>query len=228
VPYVNYGLLIANLVVFVWELSLTDEQLREVFYDWGATPQHISNYFTGGDAPDRTPLTLFTSMFLHGGWLHFLGNMLFLWIFGDNVEDSMGHRRYLLFYVLAGLVATGAQVMPDPESTTPSVGASGAIAGVMGAYIVLYPRARVTVLLPILLFWAVQVPAFLLIGIWFAMNVFSGVMSLQEADINGAGGIAWFAHIGGFVFGAATITLFRRRRRRPLDRYRVFARGPWD
>jgi membrane associated rhomboid family serine protease len=101
VPYVNYALLLANALVFIWELSLTDLRLAEVFFEWGATPNDLTNYVSGADAPGRTPLTLLTCMFLHGGWLHFLGNMLFLWIFGDNVEDSMGHKRYLLFYLLA-------------------------------------------------------------------------------------------------------------------------------
>jgi membrane associated rhomboid family serine protease len=158
-------------------------------------------------------LTLVTSMFLHGGILHLLGNMLFLWIFGGNVEDAMSRWRYLLFYLLGGLAAIGLQTLIEPNSTVPTVGASGAIAAVLGGYILLYPRARVvTVVFLILLFTLIELPAWLLLGLWFAEQAIVGATSL--GDVAGeAGGVAYFAHVGGFLFGLLAIKLFAQRRK---------------
>jgi membrane associated rhomboid family serine protease len=149
-------------------------------------------------------------MFLHGGWLHFLGNMLYLWIFGDNVEDRLGHARYTVFYLLCGTVAALAQVWTRPDSMIPTIGASGAIAGVMGAYFVLFPHSRVLTLIPLLVFWELlEIPAIFFLGIWFVMQLFSGVGSLAAAG--DTGGVAFWAHVAGFVAGLGGVFVFRRR-----------------
>ncbi|HWE26196.1 MAG TPA: rhomboid family intramembrane serine protease, partial [Myxococcales bacterium] len=155
-------------------------------------------------------LPLFTSMFWHGGWGHLLGNMLFLWIFGDNVEDRLGHFRFVLFYVGCGLVAALTQVALSPDSTVPTVGASGAIAGVLGAYLISFPRSRV---LTLVLIWPVEIPAIFYLAFWFVMQVLSGVASLGAGEM--AGGVAWWAHIGGFLAGIAGVALFAPASRRP-------------
>jgi membrane associated rhomboid family serine protease len=170
----------------------------------------------GGNDVAATPIT---SMFIHGGWVHLLGNMVFLWVFGDNVEDAMGHVRYAAFYVIAGLAATAAHTVIDPNDLVPAVGASGAIAGVLGAYLVLYPRATVAAILPIfILFWLpFQVPAALIIGLWFVIQLMNGLAALAATDVVGAGGgVAWFAHVGGFVAGVVLVRFFTLGRpRRP-------------
>jgi membrane associated rhomboid family serine protease len=150
------------------------------------------------------------SMFIHGGWIHLIGNMIFLWVFGDNVEDAVGHIRYAVFYVVAGLAATTMHVFVNTNSLTPTIGASGAIAGVLGAYLMLYPRATVAAILPIfIIFWVpFYVPAVFLIGLWFVMQLLNGYASLAPTDVVGAGGVAWFAHIGGFVAGFILVRLF--------------------
>jgi membrane associated rhomboid family serine protease len=159
--------------------------------------------------------SLFTSMFLHGGFLHIAGNMLYLWVFGNNVEDRLGPGVFLIFYLAAGVVAAYAQVLPDPDSQTPLVGASGAIAGCLGAYLVMFPHARVLTLVPIFFFLQVmELPAMLVLGFWFVLQSLQGVGSL-EADT----GVAWFAHIGGFVFGALVALLFYRRQQVPQTYY---------
>jgi membrane associated rhomboid family serine protease len=157
--------------------------------------------------------TLFTSMFMHGGWLHIFFNMLFLWIFGNNVEDSMGRVRFVIFYLLGGLAAVLAQIAVDPNSISPTVGASGAIAAVLGAYLVLYPRARVlTAVFVIFFFFFVEIPAMVMLGIWFLLQFLPAVGQLASPEIGGAGGVAYFAHVGGFLFGLALIRLFATRR----------------
>jgi membrane associated rhomboid family serine protease len=164
---------------------------------------------------DEAPafLTLFTSMFMHGGWLHIIFNMLFLWIFGNNIEDSMGRARFLLFYLLGGLAAIGAQIAVDPDSTVPTVGASGAIAAVLGGYMLLYPRAQVlTVIFLFFFFTFVEIPALVMLGIWFVLQFLPAVGQLATPELSGQGGVAYFAHVGGFVFGLALIHLFAKRR----------------
>ena len=187
-PVVTIGLIVLNTLAFLYELSLSDVELDRLVRAAGTVPG------------DFSALDTVTSLFLHGGWLHFLGNMLYLWIFGDNVEDSFGHVRFLLFYVFCGAAAAIAQVVIHPDSMVPMVGASGAIAGVMGAYFVLFPQSRVLAGVFIIFFIdVVEIPAIFFLGIWFLMQLFSGVGSLVDAA---DGGIAFFAHVGGFVVGA--------------------------
>jgi membrane associated rhomboid family serine protease len=175
--------------------------------------------------PDPQPATwetAFTAMFMHGGLLHLGGNMLFLGIFGNNVEDSMGRLRFLAFYVLGGLAALALQIAVDPNSTVPTVGASGAIAAVLGGYVVLYPRARVlTVVFILLFFTVVELPAIVLLGVWFALQALYGAASATYPAGSG-GGVAYFAHVGGFVFGLAVITMFAQRRKQIEPRFPVY------
>jgi membrane associated rhomboid family serine protease len=164
---------------------------------------------------DEAPwyLTLFSSMFMHGGWLHIIFNMLFLWIFGNNVEDSMGRVRYILFYLLGGLAAIAAQIAVDADSQVPTVGASGAIAAVLGGYLILYPRARVlTVLFLFIFFTFIEIPAMIMLGIWVFLQFLPAVGQLANPEVTGGGGVAYFAHIGGFLFGMAAIMLFAHRK----------------
>jgi membrane associated rhomboid family serine protease len=229
-PYVNVAIIAINVLVFLYELTLSSVPLRpfglteldRFFYTWGTIPACLSDQFgfhTSVAARDLTTVcnvnnggaAVFYSMFIHGGWLHLLGNMVFLWVFGDNVEDAMGHVRYAIFYLAVGLAATAAQVWANQSDLTPAIGASGAIAGVLGAYLVLYPRATVTAILPIVfLFWIpFHVPAVFLIGLWFVLQLLNGFAALTSADIvNAGGGVAWFAHIGGFLAGVVLVKLF--------------------
>ena len=216
-PYVHVGIIIACVLVFIYELSLSTIDVGRFFQDWGVVTVQLVNWLESPSVVEE-PSTVVTSMFIHGGWLHLIGNMLFLWVFGDNVEDAMGHGRYLVFYLLAGLAATALQVFIDQESLIPMVGASGAIAGVLGAYLVLYPRATVSVLIPWLWFFgAFPVPAAFLIVFWFLLQLLSGVASLGAAA-GATEGIAFWAHVGGFIAGVVLVWAFRRqkpRRRRP-------------
>jgi membrane associated rhomboid family serine protease len=242
-PYVNIGIIAVNFLVFFYELTLNTQapfrglsQLDRWFYDWGAIPACISDSL--GLNPNVNPrdltavcggqhvlLTAFTSMFMHAGWLHILGNMLFLWVFGDNVEDALGHVRYLVFYLVVGLAATATQIALSMDSLVPGIGASGAIAGVMGAYLVMYPRARIAVFMPLFFFLgAPYIPAAALIGIWFLMQLFTGVASLGQAA--GDSGVAWWAHVGGFLAGVLLVNLFRAGR---PPRRRYYWRGrSWE
>lgn len=201
-PYVTYTLIAVNVVVFVsyWSLFADQRALQLFFYDWAMTPALVSQ--------QGTYSTLFTSMFLHGGLMHLAGNMLFLYIFGDNLEDEMGHAGYALFYVASGLGAGLAHLMSAPYSQVPTVGASGAIAGVMGGYLLLFPKARVDVLLIFIFFVKLlPVPAWLMLAIWFGLQLFSGIGS----DPTG-GGVAYWAHAGGFVIGLIlTVPVFLKR-----------------
>ena len=206
-PYVTFALIGVNVVVFVYELSLGDRRLRAFIDAFGLIPASFSW------------ATVFTSMFVHGGLLHVGGNMLFLWIFGDNVEDRMGHGRYMVFYLLCGAGAAFAQTVLTPDSGVPMVGASGAIAGVMGAYFVLYPRSRILTLLPLFFFvQLVEVPAIFFLGVWFLLQFLQGVGSMATAGIHqAAGGVAFWAHIAGFVTGVGTVMLFRRPERQRVE-----------
>jgi membrane associated rhomboid family serine protease len=210
-PWVNLTLIGANALVFLYELSL-GPSLDPFIGRWGVVPARISGALAGSpDVPRAFLVTLITAAFLHSGWLHLGGNMLFLWIFGDNVEDRLGHAEYLLFYLAGAVVANLAQVLVDPASTVPAIGASGAIAAVLGAYAVSFPGARVSVILPVLLiFWTVQVPALIMIGVWFATQFFSGIASLTQMSAQ-AGGVAWWAHVGGFVFGIVLMVILPKR-----------------
>ena len=204
-PVVTVSLIVLNALVFFYELSIGDAIEEFVLY-FGLVPAAFSW------------VAVFTSMFLHGGFLHFGGNMLYLWIFGDNVEDRMGHGRYLGFYLLCGWTASYAHVWSDPASRVPSLGASGAIAGVLAAYLTLYPHARVVTLIPFGIFTRlVQIPAVFFLVFWFLQQFIFGVASLAARTAQ-TGGVAWFAHIGGFVAGLALVWLFRDERRKPPRR----------
>jgi len=209
VPLVNYVLIGINVLVFLFELSLGSDA-NAMLNAFGVVPARVSGAFESmGFEPD-VAFSFFSSMFLHGGWMHMIGNMVYLYVFGDNIEDRFGHGKYLLFYLICGCAAAATQVVVDPDSVVPMVGASGAIAGVLGGYVILYPRAKILTLIPIFFFLQiVELPAFLFLGIWFLMQIFSGVLSLQiGAD---AGGVAWWAHIGGFSAGAILLPFLGRR-----------------
>jgi membrane associated rhomboid family serine protease len=232
-PYVNWTIIAVNVAVFIYTLSLSTNpdgflgpfrisSADRFYFEWGALPACIGDYFglhTDVNARElalvcpegnRPPLTVFTAMFMHAGWGHILGNMLFLWIFGDNVEDRLGHLPYLVFYFVCGIAAMAAQTVFSLDSLVPTVGASGAIAGVMGAYLLLFPNAIVQVIVFPLFFFPFFVPAIVLIGIWFVMQLLGGLADLGQT----AGeGIAWWAHVGGFIVGAALALLLGARRR---------------
>lgn len=210
--YVNILLILVNFGLFFYEVSLGGEELTRLIYTYGLIPKRFFYLSQQGSFLPATYLPFFTSIFLHGGWLHILGNMLFLWIFGDNVEDKMGHLKYLVFYVLCGLGAGFVHLFLSPSSPAPAVGASGAISGVMGAYVLLFPHARILTLLPIFFFFTlIEVPAYFFIGIWFLFQLFSGATSLIAARTTG--GVAWWAHVGGFLVGVGLLFIFTKRRR---------------
>ena len=203
-PYVTVTLILLNAIVFLYELSL-GSSLNQFIFSYGLVPAEFSW------------LTVFSSMFLHGGLLHVGGNMLYLWIFGDNVEDRVGHGRFVAIYLLCGIAAALAQTYTNGGSTVPMVGASGAVAGVMGAYFVLYPRSRIVTLVPIVIFiQIIEIPAIFFLGIWFLMQFVSGVGSLATAG-QSIGGIAFWAHVAGFTAGAAGILVFRRPERQRVE-----------
>jgi membrane associated rhomboid family serine protease len=205
-PYVTVSLIVVNALAFFYQLSL-GESINEFVLYWGLVPAAFSW------------VTVLTSMFLHGGLLHFGGNMLYLWIFGDNVEDRMGHGRFLAFYLLCGAAAALAQTIMIPDSVIPMVGASGAIAGVMGAYFVLYPKSRIVTLVPIFFFIQIlEVPAIFFLGIWFLMQFMSGVGSIASATGGEpSGGVAFWAHVAGFVAGVSGVVVFRRPERQRVE-----------
>lgn len=251
-PWMNYSLILVNLAVFVYSLTLSTSiassrreavddfiaQRATVCYGFEAAPTEVDHFFCewglqprefmdalkggtdlGGQGRLAVLATIITSLFLHAGWLHFGGNMLFLWVFGDNVEDRFGHIGYLFFYVLAGVVATFTQIAINSSSLVPIVGASGSIAGVLGAYFIWFPGATINVIIPffILIFIPLPIPAVLMIGLWFLQNLIAGYASLGNVA-GPEGGVAFFAHIGGFLFGAVAAVLFwdvGRKRVRP-------------
>jgi membrane associated rhomboid family serine protease len=211
-PLMMWALIAANAAVFVHELRLGGGALERLFAFYGVVPALLGREPRAWLAEPRELVPLVTSMFLHGGWLHVLGNLWTLSIFGDNVEDRMGPLRFLVFYLLCGVVAGMAHVYFNPDSSVPTVGASGAISGVMGAYFFLYPRARVITLIPILFYpLFVELSAFVFLGLWFAAQLLSGAQSMAEPEA--AGGIAFLAHVGGFATGALTHWIFLRRER---------------
>ena len=209
IPFVNYIFIGLNVIVFFIELA-QGQQINEFIYRFGLVPAWVT---AGTYGPRYEILPFFTSMFLHGGWMHIIGNMLFLWIFGDNVEDRMGHFFYLLFYLGSGIGASLLHIATAPGSTIPTVGASGAIAGVMGAYLVLYPRARVlTAVIIIYIIRMMEIPAIVFLGLWFLLQFIMGIAT--AASTGATGGIAFWAHVGGFVVGVAgggLAKLFSRR-----------------
>ncbi len=216
-PVVTIGLIVACFIGWAYELFLLagegSASLEAFLTDWGIVPQDLVAALSSGGIASAETATLLTYQFLHGGWLHILGNMLFLWIFGNNIEDRLGRVGFLLFYLSAGAVAGLAQVMIDPTSTTPTIGASGAIAGTLGAYLVFFPRARITSLVFLGFFYQlIDVPAVVVLLFWIALQVIDGIASLGLTE---AGGVAFFAHIGGFAFGAGVALLLTRVLRRP-------------
>ncbi len=209
-PIINITLIVVNVLIFLLTQFLPDDQHRLFLSNFGVVPARMTYAFGGEGATPLAVVPLFTSMFLHAGWFHLIFNMLYLWIFGDNVEDAMGHFRYLVFYVLCGLAATATHIFFSPLSEVPVVGASGAIAGVLGAYFLLYPRSRVLTLVPLLFFFSlIELPAFVFLGFWFVIQFLSGLFSIGAPS---AGGVAWWAHVGGFASGAVLVFPFRRRR----------------
>ena len=214
VPFVTRAIIVVNVLVFFYELTLGDAT-TDFLNDWGVVPGRLFVSLSGDTSLPRELATVLTSMFLHGGWLHLIGNMWYLWIFGDNVEDRLGRIRYLFFYLAAGVTAGVIHSVANSSSRVPTVGASGAIAAVLGAYAVEFPRARVITLIPFFPFvQVVALPAMIVLGLWFVFQFFSGALSLAWAGAGGGGGIAWWAHIGGFLFGAILMKALARRRSR--------------
>jgi membrane associated rhomboid family serine protease len=211
-PYVNITLIIITIAVFIYQLGLGQRGQVELFFTYGVVPKHFLILLR---APWRAGLwlPLFSSIFLHGGWFHLLGNMLYLWVFGDNVEDKMGHAPYLLFYLVAGAAGGLTHVFLNIQSTMPTIGASGAIAGILGAYLFLVPRSKVLTLIPIGFFLTtVEVPGTLFLFLWFFLQVINAFVLISP----GAQAVAWGAHIGGFIFGLITGIAVRLRKRKYL------------
>ena len=208
-PIVTVVLIAAASLVFLWQTTLSDKAIEAVVFAFGVTPATLIGGAALPPGLQRIPpaLTVLTSMFLHGGWMHLIGNLLYLWIFGNNVEDSMGHARFVLFYILCGAAAALFQALPDTGSTMPMIGASGAISGVLGAYLLLYPHARVLVLIPLGFYSRlIYLPAMFVLGFWFVLQLVSSALAPA-----GAGGVSFGAPIGGFLAGIALIPFFKRR-----------------
>ncbi|MGH9775509.1 MAG: rhomboid family intramembrane serine protease [Candidatus Acidiferrales bacterium] len=210
-PGITLLLIIVNFIVFFHQLQLDPHAMNQFILTFGLVPSRISLALTTSKVHLSNALpTLLSSMFLHGGWLHIIGNMWFLWIFGEMVEDRLGHAPYLLFYLACGVGAGVSQLLFDWGSNIPSIGASGAISGVMGAYLILFPGARILTLIPLFIIWfTARIPAVLFIGLWFIVQFLSGIGSLSMAP--GTGGIAWWAHVGGFLLGVLLVLPFRRK-----------------
>jgi membrane associated rhomboid family serine protease len=210
-PFVTIVIIGANVIIFLFQLTLGNF-LNQFIYLFGLTPAYVLNdlhnhmYFSAA-------LPFISSMFLHGGWVHLLGNMIYLWIFGDNIEDKLGHGRFILFYLLCGIGAAVGQIAANPLSFVPMVGASGAIAGILGGYILLFPRSRVVTLVPIFFFfYFIEIPAILFLGLWFLMQFFYGTLTLAAETSVSRSGVAWWAHVGGFITGAGLVFPFRKYR----------------
>jgi membrane associated rhomboid family serine protease len=219
-PLVNWALILTNVFVFLYEVQLSTPAFNRLINTYGL----VSAHFNPAHLTLAAFIPFFTHMFLHSGWFHIISNMWVLFIFGDNVEDRLGSGRYLVFYILGGLAAAAMQTYISPHSSVPAIGASGAIAAVLGAYILFFPAARVLTLIPIFIIpWFIEVPAFIFIGIWFFTQLYSGLLSLAASGVS-IDGIAWWAHIGGFIFGLLLAKPFAYRMlpRSNIDEYR-----PW-
>ncbi|HHW40895.1 MAG TPA: rhomboid family intramembrane serine protease [Syntrophomonadaceae bacterium] len=211
-PIVNVFFIIINVLVFLKEITLTNHQLNYISYVYGVIPARVQTQLAAGAPLVAVAVPFITAMFLHGSWLHILGNMLYLWIFGDNVEDRMGHLPYLIFYLVVGVAGSIAHIMANPGSQIPIIGASGAIAGVLGAYFISYPRARILTLLPLPFFVTlIEVPAFFFLPFWFILQLLNGLSTNIAANP-----VAWWAHIGGFVAGMILVNFF------PKSSYRAY------
>ncbi len=203
-PYVGISIIVINTLVFLYELTMPDRMFEQFVLTFGLVPAVFSW------------VSVFTSMFVHADWLHFLGNMLYLWIFGDNVEDRVGHGRFLVFYLICGVAAAAVQTAFNPLSVVPMIGASGAIAGVLGAYLVMFPHSRVLTLIPIFIFiQLIEIPAVILLGLWFLLQIVSGLGSLGGPE--DTGGVAFWAHAAGFLVGLVLIWFFKRPERQRVE-----------
>ena len=212
-PVATWMIIILNSIVFFIEISLPEKSLTAIFYHFGVVPARYSDplWAVSHGLTQGNYLPFLTNMFLHGGWMHFISNMWTLYLFGDNVEDRMGHVRFFVFYILSGLAASLTHYFFNMDSTVPAIGASGAIAGVMGAYFILFPHSRVITLIPILFLpYFIEIPAFVYLWVWFISQLFSGTFSILAPEAGG--GIAWWAHIGGFVAGILMLPLFKKRK----------------
>jgi membrane associated rhomboid family serine protease len=206
-PFVTITIIALNIIIFVLQMT-SYLSPKEIVFAYGAIPQYLLTLSTA--QPIHPVLTIFSSMFMHGGILHIGANMLFLWIFGNNVEDRLGHTKFIIFYLLCGVAATYSHALTDPSSLMPMIGASGAVSGVLGAYMVMFPHARVHTLIFLGIFvQVVKLPAIIVIGLWIVIQFLNGMLS---KGIAGQGGVAWFAHIGGFLFGLIVIKIFLKRR----------------
>ncbi len=204
-PIINWLLIALNFIVFFYEISLSSSALNRLTFDWGLIPRQLMVH------PQIAWITIFTAMFLHGGWFHIISNMWVLFIFGDNIEDGLGHARYLIFYLLSGVAAGLLESYVLPTSNVPMIGASGAIAGVLGAYLILFPQARIASIVPIFfIFTIIEIPAVIFLLFWFILQLFSGWTALEGAAASS--GVAWWAHVGGFIFGMLAVKLFAQRR----------------
>src|SRR5712671_3455990 len=212
-PYITYFLIGLNLLIFLFEAALEPASLKNLVYQFGVVPAHFAGFLAGSPKYPLVAVVLpfFTSMFLHGSWMHVIGNMWFLYIFGDNVEDYLGHFKYLVFYLLTGVLAMGTHVVVNLHSAAPALGASGAIAGVLGAYFVLYPRARVLTWFFVFVVW---LPAWIILGYWFVLNFLSGTATALMVQNQNMGGVAFWAHVGGFISGALLVKMFGERESR--------------
>ncbi|MGZ9165701.1 MAG: rhomboid family intramembrane serine protease [Anaerolineales bacterium] len=202
-PAINLLLIVINVLAFLYEIQMDPSALKEFVFEWGLIPARLLS------DPSSAWRTIFTSMFLHGGWFHIINNMWVLFIFGDNVEARMGGIRYLIFYLLSGVAAVFLQTYILPSSAVPMIGASGAVAGVLGAYLILFPQSRIASLVPILfIFTIIEIPAMIFLLFWFASQLYSGLFAIQGSS---GSGIAWWAHVGGFLFGMIMVFFFRTR-----------------
>lgn len=214
-PYVSYFLIALNVLVFLFEISLAPPTRQAFIFQFGVTPVRVLGALgiAGVNVPHASAVPLLTSMFLHASWLHLIGNMWVLWIFGDNIEDYLGHFPYLIFYLVSGFAASALHILLNANSNVPSVGASGAIAGIMGAYFLLFPSARVLTLVPlIIVFTFIWLPAWIVLGYWFVLQFLSGAATaIAYSNSTSGGGIAFWAHVGGFVAGVVMIKLMPQR-----------------
>jgi hypothetical protein len=212
-PWVTRFLIAINLLIFFFEATLDRRSLNALIGQFGVVPGHLAAFLAGSPTYPAPAIAVpfLTSLFLHGSWMHVIGNMWFLYIFGDNVEDYLGHFKYLVFYLLTGVLAMSTHVAMNPHSTAPALGASGAIAGVLGAYFVLYPRARVLTWFFVFVVW---VPAWIILGYWFVLNFLSGTATALAVQRQNMGGVAFWAHVGGFVSGALLVKIFGERKMR--------------
>ena len=208
-PIVNIGLIVINIVFFIYQMSY-GHKVDQLIYAFGFIPSRFFSQQAEGWLNPSGFLPVFSSMFLHANLIHLISNMWMLWIFGDNVEDCMGHGRYLLFFLLCGVASVAAQAIANPQSSIPMIGASGAISGVLGAYFLTYPHARILTLLPIfILIYLIELPAYFFLGFWFLMQFVQGSLYSMNADKMMGGGVAWWAHVGGFAAGVVLLQVFR-------------------